>query len=619
MRARGQRVDERARRADVAQRADQAVEDRLRAAELLRPQRGVGGHPEHLGRPEHRLVAEQHRLAGGEQRVALLGLAEREQRLGGQQRGEEVEAGSLARGDGVHPLRGRGHPPQRPVDHVRDRRLEQEAAGAHAVEALDPLRLAHERLAGAQRVAEAHLRPRGHRAQVGLQQRVDGEPAALLGELERARQLAGDRGRAGRLEQRPRPLVVVDVELPGAGEPARGGGEGGAPAGVAGRVHQRLRDAGVGHRAGGGLVPGALGAAVGERLGERAVRVAALGRARAVVDGGAHQRVVELDLAAAQREQAGRLGRLERVGGQAGVGERAGDHVGAHRLGAGGDEQPVARRLGQRVDAAPERALERLAGAQRAEREVAPRALVGAQPARDLAQRQRVARRRGEQLVDHRGREAVGLGGQHAARARLVEPFEPQRVEAEVAGLDALAVAQPEQQHHALGVEPPGGEQQRLARRLVEPLQVVGDRQHGLALGRRREQAQHRGGDREAIGDRRRLERQRAAQRLRLDRRDLAAQVEQRRQQLGERRERQLGLRLDPARPQNAQPVGVVGGVAQQRRLAHAGLAVHEQRRAAPLPRRLDHAPEPSALLVTSDQQGLGVYGCARRAPRATA
>ena len=32
-------------------------------------------------------------------------------------------------------------------------------------------------------------------------------------------------------------------------------------------------------------------------------------------------------------------------------------------------------------------------------------------------------------------------------------------------------------------------------------------------------------------------------------------------------------------------------------------LAVDEQRRAAPLTRRLDHAPEPSALVITSDQQ----------------
>ena len=186
------------------------------------------------------------------------------------------------------------------------------------------------------------------------------------------------------------------------------------------------------------------------------------------------------------------------------------------------------------------------------------------------------------------------------------------------AGVDALAVAQAEQQHHALGVEAAGREQQRLARGLVEPLQVVGHRQHGLALGRGGEQAQHAGGDREAIGDRRRLERQRAAQRLGLDRRDLAAQVEQRREQLGERRERQLGLRLDPARPQHAQPVGMVGEVAQQRRLAHAGLAVDEQGRAAPLPRRLDHAPEPSALLVTSDQQGSAVYGCAEVSPNSS-
>jgi len=45
------------------------------------------------------------------------------------------------------------------------------------------------------------------------------------------------------------------------------------------------------------------------------VHVAALGRAGAVVDGGTDERVVELDLAAAQRQEAGGLGRLETSGG----------------------------------------------------------------------------------------------------------------------------------------------------------------------------------------------------------------------------------------------------------------------------------------------------------------
>ncbi len=126
-----------------------------------------------------------------------------------------------------------------------------------------------------------------------------------------------------------------------------------------------------------------------------------------------------------------------------------------------------------------------------------------------------------------------------------------QRLEPERPRVDPLAVAQPEQQHDALGVEPPRGEQQRLARRVVEPLEVVGEREHRLALGGRGEQAEHAGGDGEAVGDGRGLERERAAQRRRLHRRDLAAQVEQRREQLRQRRERQMRLRLDPARPQH--------------------------------------------------------------------
>ena len=193
--------------------------------------------------------------------------------------------------------------------------LEQEGAGADGIERLDALGLAHERLAGAQRIAEAHLRPRRHRAQVGLEERIGREPRALLRELERPPQLAGDGGRPGRLEHRARAPVVVGVQLAGACEAARRGGEGGAAARVPRGVHQRLRDPGVGHRRGRRAVPGLLGAAGRERVGERAVRLAALRRAAAVVDRRAHERVVELDLAAAQRQQPGRLGGLERVGG----------------------------------------------------------------------------------------------------------------------------------------------------------------------------------------------------------------------------------------------------------------------------------------------------------------
>jgi len=145
-------------------------------------------------------------------------------------------------------------------------------------------------------------------------------------------------------------------------EAAGRGRERRAAARVARRVHQRLGHGRVRHRGGCGEVPRALGAAGAEGVGERPVRLAALGRAAAVVDRRADERVVEVDLAAAQRDQPGGLGGLERVRRQPGVRERAGDHVRPHGLGAGGDEQGAARRLGQRVDAAAERALERVAG-----------------------------------------------------------------------------------------------------------------------------------------------------------------------------------------------------------------------------------------------------------------
>ncbi|MEO8688464.1 MAG: hypothetical protein ABI611_09625 [Solirubrobacteraceae bacterium] len=68
-----------------------------------------------------------------------------------------------------------------------------------------------------------------------------------------------------------------------------------------------------------------------------------------------------------------------------------------------------------------------------------------------------------------------------------------------------------------------------------------------------------------------------------------------------------MRLRLDSARAQDPQAGRLLGRVAQQRRLAHPGPAVHEQGGAAPLARCLDHAPEPSALVIPSDQQVVGV------------
>ena len=103
----------------------------------------------------------------------------------------------------------------------------------------------------------------------------------------------------------------------------------------------------------------------------------------------------------------------------------------------------------------------------------------------------------------------------------------------------------------ALGAEPARDEDERLARRVVEPVDVVGDDQQRPLLGRGGQQRQHPGRDREAVEGRRRLQRQRAAERARLHLGDPVAQGQQRRQQLQQAGERDVGLRLVAARPED--------------------------------------------------------------------
>ena len=128
VRARGERVDQRAHRAGVARGGDQAVEDPLRAVELLDPDGGVRGHAHDLD-DRQRIALEQVRLAGTHQRVALLDVAERQVRLADHRGRQQLDRRVGGRGERAGALGGGDERVHVAGDHVRDRSL-QEHAGA---------------------------------------------------------------------------------------------------------------------------------------------------------------------------------------------------------------------------------------------------------------------------------------------------------------------------------------------------------------------------------------------------------------------------------------------------------------------------------------------------------
>ena len=280
---------------------------------------------------------------------------------------------------------------------------------------------------------------------------------------------------------------------------------------------------------------------------------------------------------------------VQRVGGQPAGLQRRQEEVVAAGLHRGGDQQRLAGGLGQDADLAGEGVLDLLARGHRPGQRLAAGELVGAERARHLGQREGVAGGGDDEVLGDRVGDAVArLALEQLRGGGVVQAADRLRRDA-LEGLQHRrpvgAHARRAQQHDALGAEPARDEDQRLARRVVQPVDVVGDHEVGLLLGGGGQQRQHPGRDGEAVERGRRLQRQRAAQRRGLDLRDLPAQVQQRRQQLQQARERDVGLGLVAARAQDPE-VALDRGVqrtAQQRGLADPGLAVEEQRGALAL------------------------------------
>ena len=151
--------------------------------------------------------------------------------------------------------------------------------------------------------------------------------------------------------------------------------------------------------------------------------------------------------------------------------------------------------------------------------------------------------------------------------------------------------------------DPAGRESQRLQRGAVDPLRVVDAGEHRRLGGGRPEQAEHGGGDGEAL-DRLVGHRQRAAQRARLRRGQLADQPEHRMQQLVDPRERELGLVLCSVRAQEAHVARARRDGVEQRGLPHPRLACQHENPTVPCTGPGQHRVDAVELGFATDQHG---------------
>ena len=239
-----------------------------------------------------------------------------------------------------------------------------------------------------------------------------------------------------------------------------------------------------------------------ERLGERGVGAAAIGCRGRVVDRRADERMTELD-GRRERDQAAGLRLLDRV-----VPRQVTDGV----RGAAQEPriaQPLGRRQQQhrpstRVERPYprcEQAGESLADRQGVRERSRAAKLLDRQRAGQLHERQRVAVRRGDDVVgddlvdgSHRsyGQQLVGVGSGQPAQLDPADAFEADAV--------LRCLAHGDERRHAFRAESAPHERQRQRRLVIEPLGVVDEDEDGLCAGCLGEEAQDGEADEEWIG-----------------------------------------------------------------------------------------------------------------------
>lgn len=446
---------------------------------------------------------------------------------GREPRAVEPERARDPRLDEVHRVLGRGGEPGHDGAHRRQR----DPVGLLQVRfAFGPV----EQVGGGRGEPAADGGPRGR-----PQQPAPARP--VRGQLGRPRQRGHGRGRAAA----QRRLLGGQLQLPG-----------------------RLL---VGADGGPAQVPGAavLVGGVVEGSGERPVQRRAPVGGGAVVDGRPDQRVAEDQPGPVVREELVQLGAVQRAGGdlQRGGGLLdGGDAAGA----VGGDELEQRQRLGvPGPDPRQERPAQLLGHGGR---------LLGA------LRRQLRARQldQGERVPAGGGQQALALAvaqlpvGEQFPRRLGAEPHERDAAQVRQVGVVALVGAGGQRQHDRLVAEPAGHERQRLQRRQVGPVGVVDHAQHRLRAGLQRQQRQRGQPHQERVGRIAVVQAEQDPQRPRLRPRQLPGQAEHGEEELVQGGVGELGLLLHAHRAQHPEALGAFLHVREQRRLADAGLAVHD-------------------------------------------
>jgi hypothetical protein len=220
-----------------------------------------------------------------------------------------------------------------------------------------------------------------------------------------------------------------------------------------------------------------------------------------------------------------------------------------------------------------------------------------------LAQRERVPARLGDELLAHPRIHHPGEG--ELEQFPRVVVIEARDDEARQAGEVVVRLAHREHECDPLAPEPPADERERLGRGVIEPLGVVDDAEQRPFARDLGEQPEHREPDEEWARHGTGTQPERDLERLALRHGEEVEVVDHLAAELMEARVGQLHLRLDRDHPLDARGRRSLGdGLLEQRGLADSGLAEDDQRSAAARPRTVDHGTQARELARPPPQDG---------------
>jgi hypothetical protein len=223
------------------------------------------------------------------------------------------------------------------------------------------------------------------------------------------------------------------------------------------------------------------------------------------------------------------------------------------------------------------------------------------QPARQFQQRERIPARLSDDPLQHALIQPSRQGGLQQ-RPRITTPQRPD-VQLREARERLAQLAGREHQRDPLRQQAASHEPKRTRRRPIEPLRVIDNTKERPLLGGLRQQAEDRQSDQERIGGRPGTASERDGKRLALRIREALGELQDRRAQLLQRRERELHLPLDPSGAGGPKLPPRLDRVLQQGGLADARLSVHHQDPAVPAAGGLQQPFEHLALTLPAEQQ----------------